>query len=251
LAAPALAEEFPNSAGIEFVRVQRGAFFMGSDLARDSSASADETPRHKVTITRDFLLGKHEVTQEQWESVMGLNPSLHRGPRLPVELVTWEDAMAFVQRFNAREGIKSCRLPTEAEWEYAARAGTETLWHFGSDREELGRYAWHLDNSGGETHEAGSLEPNQFGLYDMLGNVWEHTADWYDVYRELAPASDPKGPEVGLFRVVRGGSWEDGWARLRSASRYFRGADAASDFTGFRLACSIGDDSPGLSPLAR
>jgi formylglycine-generating enzyme required for sulfatase activity len=228
-----------NSVGMEFALIQRGSFFMGSDRAKDASASNDEIPRHKVTITKDFYLGRHEVTQSQWEKVMGTNPSLYRGANRPVELVTWEDAKAFVGRLNRGEGKAVYRLPTEAEWEYAARAGTETLYHFGSDRERLGDYAWYLGNSEGATHEVGGKEPNDFGLYDMLGNVWEYASDWYDLYREFGPQSDPAGPGVGLFRVVRGGSWEDGPVRLRSASRYFKGADAASDFVGFRVAMDV------------
>jgi formylglycine-generating enzyme required for sulfatase activity len=241
VSSPAKADEFTNSIVMEFVLIQRGAFFMGSDRARDTLASADEVPRHKVTISRDFYMGKYEVTQEQWENVMGLNPSLYRGSNKPVELVTWEDAQAFIKRLNALESTNSYRLPTEAEWEYSARAGTESLYYFGTERNRLDKYAWHLGNSEGTTHPVGEKEPNQFGLYDILGNVWEYVSDWYDIYRDSGQVVDPKGPEVGLFRAVRGGSWEDSYLRLRSASRYFRGADTASDFTGFRLLYTIRD----------
>ncbi|MDR2199465.1 MAG: formylglycine-generating enzyme family protein [Deltaproteobacteria bacterium] len=239
---PVFSADFINGVGMEFVLVRGGSFFMGSDRAKDVSASADETPRRKVTISRDFYLGKYEVTQEQWEKVMGFSPSLFRGPRRPVELVTWEDADFFLQRLNALEGSSGYRFPTEAEWEYAARAGTETLFHFGSERSELDRYAWHLGNSEGRTHDVGGKNPNQFGLHDALGNVWEFVADWYDVYRDPGPVTDPKGPEVGLFRVLRGGSWEDNYLRLRSSSRFFRSADTAADYIGFRVALTVPEE---------
>ncbi|MDR2340649.1 MAG: formylglycine-generating enzyme family protein [Deltaproteobacteria bacterium] len=242
---------FTNGVGMEFILIQHGSFFMGSDRAKDVSASADEVPRHKVTISRDFFLSKTEVTQAQWDKVMGSNPSLYRGDNRPVELVTWEDAQAFLKRLNRMEGVSLYRLPTEAEWEYAARAGTETLYHFGSEKEELDRYAWYLGDSQGSTHEVGLKTPNQFGLHDMLGNVWEFVADWYDVYREFGQVTDPTGPEVGLFRVVRGGSYEDGPTRLRSASRFFRGSDTASDYVGFRVAMDLRPSmqAPALFPM--
>jgi formylglycine-generating enzyme required for sulfatase activity len=240
LGAPAIgsAEGFTNSLGMEFVLVRHGSFFMGSDRGHDQGASADEIPRHKVTLTQDFFLASREVTQAQWERVMGLNPSLHRGDLRPVELITWEDAQAFVKRLNGMENTNRYRLPTEAEWEYAARAGTETLYYFGDDKGGLDAQAWHMGNSGGRTHDVGTRAPNPLGLFDMLGNVWEYASDWYDVYRDFGQVTDPKGPEVGLFRVIRGGSYEDGAQRLRSANRFFKGADSASDYVGLRLACS-------------
>ena len=137
----------------------------------------DEQPQHRVTL-KSFALGKYDITQEAWYALMGVNPSSNKGRPLPVENVSWDDVQVFIQRLNAQTG-KSYRLPTEAEWEYAARAGSTTDYSFGDDVSQLGRYAWYTANSGGETHPVGEKQPNGFGLYDMHGNVWEWVQDCY------------------------------------------------------------------------
>ena len=167
----------------EMVRIPAGTFLMGSkaDPFASSQPSADEQPQHQVSV-KAFAMGKYEVTQEQWYAVMGNLPSNFKGRSLPVEQVSWSDAQEFVRRLSAKTG-KTYRLPSEAEWEYAARAGSRTEWSFGDSQNELGRYAWFNANSGNTTHPVGEKLPNAFGLHDMHGNVWEWTEDcWNDNY---------------------------------------------------------------------
>jgi formylglycine-generating enzyme required for sulfatase activity len=192
-----------------------------------------------VTISKPFYLGKYEVTQEQWEAVMGNNPSEFEGRSNPVEQVSWNGAQVFIRRLNQREGHNRYRLPTEAEWEYAARAGTTSIYAFGDDTDILGQYAWFDDNSGGKTHPVGQKRSNGWGLYDMHGNVWEWVHDWYsDEYSSGRPSSDPRGPTSGTRRVVRGGSWNS-WARsCRSAGRASGTPGYCGVSVGFRLAFS-------------
>jgi len=221
-----------NSIGMEFVLIPAGTFQMGSN---DSDAYDNEKPVHTVRITQPFYLGKYEVTQGQWQAVMGNNPSKFTGdPNRPVEHVSWDDVQEFVRRLNSREGGAMYRLPTEAEWEYAARAETTTRWSFGDDVGQLGRYAWHDQNAGGQTHPVGQLQPNSWGLYDMHGNVWEWVQDWYGGYAS-GTAVDPAGPSSGSIRVNRGGSWIDSARYCRSAPR-IRGAPGDRIvYLGFRL----------------
>ncbi len=205
-----------NALGMEFVRIPAGELRMGSE---DKNAYDDEKPVHTVRLTRAFYLGKYEVTQGQWQEVMGSNPSLSTGDaNRPVEQVSWDDVQAFLQRLNAREGGTPYRLPTEAEWEYAARAGSTTAYSFGTDAQQLGAYAWHSANAGSTTHPVGQKQPNAWGLHDMHGNVLEWVQDWYGAYT-AAPAVDPQGPAAGAYRVVRGGSWLGSAGGCRSASR--------------------------------
>ena len=187
-------------AGNDFVRIPPGEFRMGS---KSSEADDDEQPRTRVTISRGFYLGKYEVTQGQWEAVMGSNPSRFDecGPNCPVENVSWEDVQEFIGKLNAAAGGNRYRLPTEAEWEYAARAGT-----MGDRYGNLDAIAWYEDNSGSRTHPVGQKEPNAWGLYDMLGNVTEWVGDWYGPYPG-GSVTDPRGPGSGSLRVSRGGSW--------------------------------------------
>jgi formylglycine-generating enzyme required for sulfatase activity len=202
--APTAPKTLRNSIGMEFVLIPAGTFQMGSD---DSEAYNNERPAHTVRITQPFYLGKYEVTQGQWQAVMGSNPSRFTGdPNRPVEQVSWEDVQEFIRRLNAREGGATYHLPTEAEWEYAARAGTTSRWSFGDTARQLGRYGWYEENAGGQTHPVGQLQPNPWGLYDMHGNVWEWVQDWYaeDYYRR-GTAVDPAGPSSGSSRVHRGG----------------------------------------------
>ena len=172
-----------------------------------------------MRITRPFYLGKHLVTQEQWEAVMGNNPSHFKGPKNPVEQVSWDDCQASLTKLNAkvRPGGKFA-LPTEAQWEYACRAGSTTRYCFGDEESRLGEYAWYGANSGSKTHPVGEKKPNAWGLHDMHGNVWEWCQDWYDGgYYANSPTDDPMGPATGSLRVYRGGCWLDSGGRLGSA----------------------------------
>ncbi len=224
-----------NSIGMQMVLIPAGEFDMGDD-----SGDSDERPVHRVRITRPFYLGTTEVTQAQYEQVMGENPGYFTGdPRRPVEQASWDDAQEFCRRLSQKEG-KEYRLPTEAEWEYACRAGTTTRFSFGDDEARLGDYAWYDDNSGNSTHPVGQKRPNPWGLYDMHGNVWEWCADRYaeDYYAE-SPPDDPVGPSSGLVRVLRGGSWNYGpnYARSADRSRYTPVLRFAND--GFRAARTL------------
>jgi len=198
-------------AGMRFVRIPAGSFQMGS-----KKADQDERPLHRVNISRPFYLQTTEVTQGQWQAVMGNNPShFKNGNDYPVEQVSWNDVLAFLKKLNAIDPGKNYRLPTEAEWEYACRAGTT-----GERYGELDAIAWYWKNSGNQTHPVGMKQPNAWGLYDMLGNVWEWCADWYGAdYYASSPSTDPQGPQSGEGRVLRGGSWNGMDNLSRSAFR--------------------------------
>jgi formylglycine-generating enzyme required for sulfatase activity len=218
-----------NSIGMEFVLIPAGTFKMGSN-----TGDPDERPVHEVTISKAFYMGKYEVTQGQWQAVMGTNPSAVPGDaNRPVEQVAWNDAQMFIGRLNAMEGGQRYRLPTEAEWEYAARAGSPRIYGFGNDPKQLGEYAWYRGNSQRHTHPVGQKRPNAWGLYDMLGNVWEWVQDWDGKY-PAGPVTDPKGPETGTYRMRRGCGWNNEANVCRIANRYsvigFR-----DDFIGFRV----------------
>jgi formylglycine-generating enzyme required for sulfatase activity len=220
-----------SSSGIEFVSIPAGKFMMGCSPG-DSQCDADENPRHEVTISRSFELGKYEVTQGQWIKVMASNPSNFKGDdRLPVEWVSWNDIQGFIAKLNAFNDGYRYRLPTEAEWEYAARAGT-----VGPYYGNLDAVAWHDPNSGNKTHPVGQKQPNGFGLYDMLGNVWEWCSDWYgESYYGSSPATDPKGASSGQSRILRGGSWDDVWWYARVSSRYGVVPGGRDAYIGFRV----------------
>jgi uncharacterized protein (TIGR03437 family) len=217
--------------GIEFVQMQPGEFTMGCSPG-DSECYVQESPAHRVRITRGFQIGKYEVTQEQWQAVMGSNRSSFQGATLPVEMVYWDDIQRFLQQLNARNDGFRYRLPTEAEWEYAARAGTADKY---GGAGVLGDVAWYDSNSGSQTHPVGQKRPNAWGLYDMLGNVWEWCQDWYGpAYYSGSPQEDPAGPSSGTSRILRGGGW-GGNARFARVS--FRGGEDTSTAwgdTGFR-----------------
>ena len=234
------AKTYTNSIGMEFVLIPAGSFMMGADKNFED-AHDDETPRHKVRISKPFYLGEYEVTQEQWVAVMGSNPSEFKARERPVETVSWEDAQAFIRKLNSKEGHQRYRLPTEAEWEYAARAGSGGKYAFGDDEGQLSQYAWYYGNSGDKTQPVGRLQPNAWGLYDMHGNVWEWVQDWYDEnYYSKSPSTDPAGPSSGSYRVLRGGSWGSFAGVCRSAAPN-RSTPSARDFNyGFRLALSPG-----------
>lgn len=216
--APEPPTSYTNSIGMEFVLIPKGAFEMGSNAGDN-----DEKPVHKVTITQPFYLGKYEVTQAQWNQVMrsDTNPSAVKGDQLPVTGVSWDDAQAFIRKLNAKEKTNAYRLPTEAEWEYAARVGTTTAYSFGDDPESLEKYGWYDKNSDNQPHAVGQLKANPWGLHDMYGNVWEWVADWYQDRYPFGPQTDPKGPQRGQWRIWRGGSFANSPEDLRSASRTF------------------------------
>jgi formylglycine-generating enzyme required for sulfatase activity len=219
---------------MEFVWIPGGTFLMGSPQNEEGRYS-DEGPVHKVEITRGFWLGRYEVTQAQWAGVTGGNPSYFKGPDRPVERVSWSDVQKFIRKLNELAGAELYRLPTEAEWEYACRAGTRTRFSWGDTDKGLDEYGWSLRDSGGETHAVGKKRPNPWGLYDMHGNVWEWCQDWYDPdYYSKSPCPDPTGPASGEVRVVRGGGCYSSPRDCRSANRdYFGPANRGT--IGFRL----------------
>jgi formylglycine-generating enzyme required for sulfatase activity len=196
-----------------------------------SNSKEDEKPRHRVRITRGFEMGKYEVTQAQWKAVTGGDPSMFKGDDRPVESVSWNDVQGFLERLNARDDGYRYRLPTEAEWEYAARAGSTV-----DTVADLDAVAWYSGNSGHETHPVGRKRANAWGLYDMLGSVWEWCADWYgEKYYASSPVDDPQGPGSGSKHVVRGASFGDGASTLRSADRYGVVPDGRIVLLGFRF----------------
>jgi len=206
--------ELPESAsaiGMEFKLIPAGKFTMGEN---------DEA--HEVTLTEPFMMGVHEVTQAQYEQVMKNNPSKFKGADHPVEMVTWHDAVEFCRKLSELPAEKAAgnvyRLPTEAEWEYACRAGTTTMYSFGDDESDLCDYGWSRENSDGKTHPVGSKLPNAWGLYDMHGNVWEWCQDWLGDYPR-GSVTDPSGATSGSSRVYRGGSWDYTAEICRSAYR--------------------------------
>jgi formylglycine-generating enzyme required for sulfatase activity len=243
-------ELFRQAAGT-FVLIPSGTFMMGSPLS-ESEREGDET-QHRVTLTQGFYIQTTEVTQGQWQALMGNNPSYFSscGSTCPVEQVSWTDAVSFANALSLAEGLSPCydsagnvvggsvytcegyRLPTEAEWEYAARAGSVESRYGGIDQ-----VAWHSGNSGGAPHAVGQLQANAWGLYDMLGNVWEWTHDWYGSEYGAGAVSDPVGPSGGSYRVFRGGCWYGVAAYVRAADRGRNDPGHRLNDLGFRLARS-------------
>ena len=216
---------------LEMILIPAGKFVMGSPES-EKGRSKGET-QHEVTFTKAFYMGKYEVTQEQWESVMGNNPSIKtKGARLPVTGVTWFDCQEFVKKLNGKTN-GGYRLPTEAEWEYACRAGTTTKYSVGD--KITPKDANYRDSKIGEPVAVGSYKPNAFGLYDMHGNVWEWCEDWYADYQAGA-VTDPKGPATGERRVLRGGSFNFYVWNTRSSFRFNLSPTSRYLFYGFRLA---------------
>jgi formylglycine-generating enzyme required for sulfatase activity len=225
-----LAVDLGGGVKLDIVLIPAGSFTMGDNDYF--------MPAHRVTITKPFYLGNHEVTQEQWEAVMGSNPSHFKGPKNPVENVSWDDCQQFLVKLNAKSGGKGSKfvLPTEAQWEYACRAGSTGKYCFGDD-EALGEYAWYAANAELKTHPVGEKKPNTFGLHDMHGNVWEWCQDWYGEYGAEA-VRDPIGPTKGSGRVYRGGGWILGGWVCQSACRYGNGGVPGSrgNVLGLRVA---------------
>ena len=225
-----IASEYKDD--IEMVYVAGGTFTMGASFD-DSEAYDWEKPAHNVTLS-SFYIGKYEVTQKQWVEIMRSNPSDLKGDNLPVENVSWIDIRDFIKKLNARTG-KNYRLPTEAEWEFAARGGNNSRGYKYSGSNIIEVVAWHTGNSGFKTHPVGTKSPNELGIYDMSGNVWEWCADWYGDYSSNSQ-TNPKGPDSGSYRVMRGGSWYNGAGSSRVSTRYGDSPGLRFSCSGFRLA---------------
>jgi len=225
--------------------VKGGTFLMGSN-----DGDGIETPVHFVTVS-DFYIGKHEVIQKEWQEVMVSNPSNFKGDNLPVERVSWYDAVEFCNEKSKVEGLTPCyygsgenticdfsangyRLPTEAEWKYAAKGGTESENYKYSGSDSIDEVAWYDGNSGDKTHSVGGKQPNELGIYDMSGNVWEWCNDWYESYSSNSQ-TNPRGASSGSYRVFRGGSWRSIAKYCRVAIRYHSRPDYSYNFLGFRL----------------
>ena len=234
--------EFKDGVTAEFVWIEPGKFMMGSPESEEDRWD-DEGPQHQVTISQGFWIGKYELTQGQWESVMGTTPwsggdNVQATPNHPAVYVSWDDVQSLIEELNQAAGSAVYRLPTEAEWEYACRAGTTTRWSFGDRKSRLKEYAWYWDNAWdiGEqyAHAVGTKLPNPGGVYDMHGNVWEWCQDWYGDYSSSAQ-TDPTGPSSGDGRVTRGGGADRDAVHSRSANRHFYSLDSRNGRVGVRL----------------
>ena len=234
-----------NDVELEMVWILGGSFLMGSPEGENDRL--DSETQHRVTLTKGFWMGKYPVTQEQWQSVMGSNPSHFKGAKLPVEKVSWDDCQGFIEKLNQKSEVGGrraggmFRLPTEAEWEYACRAGTTSALNDGKKlTSDVGRcpnldkVAWHKENSDSTTHPVGQKKPNAWGLYDMHGNVWEWCQDWYGDYPSGA-VTDPVGLGSGNSRVYRGGGWVNRAMYCRSANRAASPPGNSANNLGFRL----------------
>ena len=228
-----IAVDLGGGVKLELVLIPAGDFVMGTPDERRVTQM-----QHRVRITKQFHLGKYQVTQEQWEAIMGNNPSNFKGPRNPVEKVSWNDCQQFLAKLNEKFKVQAGRfqLPTEAQWEYACRAGSTTRYRFGDDKSELDEYAWYSLNSDRTTHPVGEKKRNAWGLYDMHGNLWEWCQDWYDdEYYANSAIDDPTGPAIGTGRVGRGGSWSFPADGCRSAFRFIFSPELRHDALGFRV----------------
>ncbi|MBT5549284.1 MAG: formylglycine-generating enzyme family protein [Nitrospina sp.] len=219
------------STGMEFIRIPAGCSMMGTENGFDF-----ESPVHKICVD-EFYLGKFEVTQEQWDQYLPDNFSKFTGKFRPVERVSWNDAKIYIQELNNEENTEKYRLPYEAEWEYAARGGTTTQFYWGDKIDDS--YVWYFGTSNYKTHPVGLKKPNPFGLYDMLGNVWEWVEDWFaNDYYQKSPIQNPEGPETGRFKVKRGGSQANLISHIKSHTRYRADPDKRHHINGFRVAFS-------------
>ena len=229
------------------VFVKGGTFTMGSN-----NGDSDEKPTHRVTVG-DFYIGKYEVTQKQYREIIGSNPSRFKGDNNPVEEVTWYDAVEFCNKLSQSEGLTPCytingtnvtcnfsangyRLPTEAEWEYAACSGgrDDRKWSGTNSESSIKNYAWYSSNSSSKTHPVGTKQPNDLEIYDMSGNVWEWCWDWYGSYSS-SNQTNPTGPASGSYRVIRGGSWDGGSSHCRTANRNVVYPTSSYSSVGFRI----------------
>ncbi len=223
-----------NGVSFKMVKVFGGTFQMGATEEQGSDAYDDEKPVHSVTLS-DYWIGETEVTQALWQAVMGSNPSYFTGDsQLPVENVSWNDCQTFIQTLNELTGM-SFRLPTEAEWEFAARGGNSSQGNKYAGSNTIGDVAWYTSNSGSKPHPVATKSPNELGLYDMSGNVWEWCQDWYGSYSSSAQ-TDPVGPSSGSNRVERGGSWNNNARVCRVAFRRSSTPSIRLNYLGLRLA---------------
>ena len=237
-----LGVDLPGGATMEFVWIEPGTFTMGSPDS-ELERGLDEGPQHEVTISRGFYLGKYEITQAQWEAVMGTTPwsgqdFVQANPNHPAVYISWEDVQELIARLNEAAGGEVYRFPSEAEWEYACRAGTTTRWSFGDDESRLGEYAWYYDNAWSAglqyAQPVGTKLPNPWGLFDMHGNVWEWCQDWLGEYTS-DNQTDPTGPAAGSTRVVRGVHFGHYARNTRSAYRYYYSPSSRNGRIGARL----------------
>jgi formylglycine-generating enzyme required for sulfatase activity len=242
----AFGKPFTNSLGMRFVYIPPGRFVMGSppdEIGRDELEI-----QHPVILSKGFYLQTTEVTQAQWRAVMEINPSQHQGDDLPVDNVSWRDCKKFIIRLNRLEGDTQYKLPSEAEWEYTCRAGSQKAFTNGSLTEPgsaldplLDQVGWYKANSGRAPHPVASKSPNAWGLYDMHGNVWEWAEDWWENwYSKFSgiPVTDPLGPVLGRFKIIRGGGWFAGASYQRCASRKRAEPGSKGPGIGFRVARS-------------
>jgi len=229
------AGDFKNGVTFEMVDVQGGSFMMGCLPAFGGDCHDEEKPSHRVTLP-DYFIGKYQVTQLLWRAVMGNNPGIWQGDNLPVNKVSWDDCQLFISRLNSLTGERF-RLPTEAEWEYAARGGNQSKGYLFSGSDDPNDVSWYKNNSNMITHDVGSKQPNEIGIYDMTGNVWEWCNDMYDNnYYHRSPELSPAGPPSGVNRVVRGGSWYSTWENSRITFRDSERTDYRDIYLGFRIA---------------
>ncbi|MDD4891212.1 MAG: formylglycine-generating enzyme family protein [Phycisphaerae bacterium] len=250
-AAKTLMLDLGDKVTMKLVLIPAGKFTMGSPESeqREAAKAAASTganeafaratvktegPPHEVTIVKPFYMGVYEVTQEQYEKVIGKNPSQFKGAQNPVDTVSWDDAVEFCKKLSAKTG-KTVRLPTEAEWEYTCRAGSKTRFDYGNDGTYLGEHAWYTGNSDNKAHPVGQKKPNAWGLYDMHGNVSEWCSDYYADSYANAKDTDPQGPASGEARVARGGSWFDDHWDCKSASRNGPSPEDREPRCGFRV----------------
>ena len=220
---------------IEMVKVEAGTFMMGA-TSEMKNPYDDEKPVHQVTLTNDYYMGKYEVTQALWQVVMGKNPSYFKGDNLPVNYVRWKDCQRFISKLNSMTGRKF-RLPTEAEWEYAARGGKKSRGYQYSGSSNISDVAWYDGNSGDKTHPVGTKQAKELGIYDMTGNVLEWCQDWYGSYYSSSQ-TNPTGSDSGSARVSRGGGWNCNASYCRLSVRFYYTPDFRLDILGLRLALS-------------
>jgi formylglycine-generating enzyme required for sulfatase activity len=233
---PSLALTTTNKIGMRFILVSPGQFQMGSPLS-EQGRKTHEGPQRRVRLSKPYYLGKYEVTQREWIQLMGSNPSRFKacGLDCPVDSVSWDDAQSFIKKLNTMEGGSFYALPSEAQWEYAARAGSHQAFGFGSQGKALGDYGWYDSNSEG-TAKVGQKKPNAWGLHDMHGNVYEWVQNRYQPsYYTRAASQDPLGPSQGSKRVLRGGCWYSDPANSRSAARAFKSPQDKNGYQGFRI----------------
>lgn len=232
----------PHDVSMEFVFIPPGSFYMGSDTS-EKDRHGDEGPVRHVSITKGFYLGKFEVTQAQWMAVMKNNPSIFQNTddwyNYPVDNVSWNDCREYISRLNSL-GLGVFRFPTEAEWEYACRAGTISRYYWGDDPDDwqVYEYAWAFSRAEGKSHPAGEKKPNPWGLYDMSGNMWEWCSDWREPYLPV-DTINPTGQASGTSKIYRGGSWFNKPATLRSANRNGHEPDTKGTNSGFRIVLEV------------